>query len=143
MALKNIFKIVALLECLPLSGDMPHAIDTVSHCVISEFYEGSIFYDIRSGDTLWSIADDCYGEMVAMEETRIDEVDFMHALIEGIANLNDIPMDNVHNIYAGQKIEIPYLTPEMCSVMEAAQDWYNIDAMNKSLGDIKPQPRPW
>lgn len=132
-----------LLGLLPLSGDMRRVTEPVSYCEIPEIYDGPIFYDIRSGDTLWLIANDCYGAMVAREETRIDEVDFTHALIEVIARLNDVPMDEVHKIYAGQTIEVPYLTPEICSTMESAQDWYDIDAMNRSLGDVRPQPRPW
>ncbi len=143
MTLKNIFTGVVLLGFLPLSGDTPDIFGPVSHCTIPEFYDGPIFYDIRSGDTLWSIANDCYGDMVAMEETRINEVDFMHALIEVIADLNDMPMDSVHKIYVGQTIEVPYLTPEICSTMESVEDWYKIDARNISLGDIHPQPRPW
>lgn len=142
MTLKNIFTGVVLLSALPLSGDVPQRIEPVSYCEIPEFYDGPIFYDIRSGDTLWSIANDCYGDMVAMEETRIDEVDFIHALIEVMADLNNIPMANIHRIYAGQRIEIPYLIPEICSTMESAQDWYKVDALNISLGDIRPQPRP-
>lgn len=143
MTLKNIFTGVVLLGMLPLSGDTRDIVEPVSHCTISEFYDGPIFYDIRAGDTLWSIANDCYGDMVTMEETRIDEVDFMHALIERIASDNEMRMNSVHKIYEGQRIEIPYLTPAMCADMESVEDWYEIDSINRSLGNIRPQPRPW
>ncbi len=142
MTLKNIFRNLIFVGVFPLSGDIPLPIEPESYCEIPELYDGPIFYDIRAGDTLWSIANDCYGDMIAMEETRIEEVDFIHALIEVTAGLNNIPMANIHRIYAGKTIEIPYLTPAMCATMESAEDWYALDAFNRSLGDIRPQLRP-
>ena len=104
-------------------------------CYIPIFYDGPIFHKVEKGETLWSITNCFYGDMIAMDE---DPINLRKAIIELIGTNNGL--EHVSKIREGQSIEMPYLTPEFCATLVSEADWVEIDKFIQP--PLRPVPRP-